>query len=270
MGRRRENHPSAHRATRLATIPAVLAGLALAASPLRAEQSISVVDWKDAATDSAPDKIFNNGSIEWRHCRVVVVGPETDPPSPMPGKQALFVTGEENSQGRPRFKMEAKPFSPESAPAKGWFDFQLAVSKAFRLPLGAGGSPGTSVDKDNPYDGTVIVTFLIAVPGSGSGLSLALTRVDGKNISRRLDLAIPQDAPFSLRVLWTCTPETIDFLFQINGEDAHSATGMPVTVSIPNLGSATGIDYFSLGDSGTGASLIDASIFIGKISAGTQ
>lgn len=267
MGRPGENHPSAHRATRLATIPAVLTGLALAVSPLRAEQSISVVDWKDAATDSAPDKIFDHGFIQWSNCRVVVVGPETDPPSPIPGEQAVFVTGEENSQGKPRFKIKAKPFSPESAPAKGWVDFQLAVSKAFILHLGAGGSSGTSVGKDNPYDGAVIVTFLIAVPDSGAGLSLVWTRVDDKNLSRRLDLAVPPDGPFTLRALWTCTPETIDFSFQIDGEDAHSTTGMPVTVSIPNPGTVTGIDYFSLEDSG---SLIDGSLSIGKISAGTQ
>jgi len=267
-GRPREKHPSLDGVTRLAIIPAVLAGLVFTTSLLAAEQSISVVDWKDAVAGSAPDRTFSTGSIQWRNCRVLVVGPETDPPSPMPGEQAVFVTSEHDSQGNPKFGIEAKPFSPEDAPAEGWLDFQVAVSKTFILQLGAGGSPGTSVDKENPYDGAVIVTFLITTPASG--LSLTWTSVDGKNISRRLDLAIPQDTPFTLRVFWSCTPETIDFLFQIDGVDALSTKGMPVTLSIPNLSSATGIDYFIWGLSGVPESLNDASLFIGKISAGTQ
>jgi len=257
VGRPRENHPSAHRATRLATIPAVLAGLAFAASPLRAEQSISVVDWKDAATDSAPDKIFSNGFIEWRHCRVVVVGPETDPPSPIPGEQALFVTAEENSQGRPRFEIKAKPFSPEKAPAKGWIDFQLMVTKAFDLQLGAGGSPGTDVRKENPYDGVVLVKFLIQTQDS----SFALTTVDGKQTSRKLGRFMPEDTLCTLRVLWTTTPEAIYISFEIDGFGAPQSD----SISIPNPGSATGIDYFSLREARS-----DAVFFVGKISAGTQ
>jgi len=256
--RPREHRPIAHRTTWLATVSAVLAGLAFAASPLAAEQSISVFDLKDAAVDSAPDTNFSNGFIQWSNCRVVVVGPETDPPSPIPGEQALFVTAEENSTKKIQFKIEAKPFSPENAPAEGWFDFQLMVNKAFDLQLGAGGSSGTDVRKENPYDGVSLVSFLIAATGVGS--SHAWTTVDGERTHRTLGLTMPPDTMFTLRVLWTTTPETIYIRFQIDGVDALESD----SISIPNPGSATGIDYFSLRETRS-----DAVVFVGKISAGT-
>jgi len=62
----------------------------------------------------------------------------------MPGEQAVFATNEHDFQGNPKFRIEAKPFSPEDAAAEGWLDFQVAVSKLFFLYLGAGGSLGTS------------------------------------------------------------------------------------------------------------------------------
>jgi len=261
VGSAREHHLSGRRPTWIA---AVLAGLAFGASPLAAEQSISVFDLKDAATGSAPDPTLINGNIEWNHCRVVVVGPETDPPSPMLGEQALFVTAEENPSKKPGFGMEAKPFSPENAPAEGWLDFQLVVNKAFSLQLGAGGSPGTDVRKENPYDGVALVSFSIKTSGSGS--TNVYTTVEGKKTGRKLALNVPADTPFTLRVLWTTTAETIHISFQIDGVDAHNTD----SVSIPNPGSAVGIDYFLLSDVRTDSALFGPALFIGKISAGTQ
>lgn len=258
LSRPREHRPSAHRTTWRATVSTVLVGLAVAASPLTAEQSIPVLDWKDAAVDSAPDTNFSKGFIRWSNCRVVVVGPQTDPPSPILDEQALLVAAEENSTKKIRFQIEAKPFSPENAPAEGWFDFQLMVNKAFDLQLGVGGSSGADVRKENPYDGVTLVTFLIAAQGSGS--SHAWTTVDGKVTERTLRLIMPPDTMCTLRVHWTTTPETIDISFQIDGVDALESNSL----SIPNPGSATGIDYFSLKETRS-----DAVLFVGKISAGT-
>lgn len=263
-GRTRERQISGHRSTWFVTVPAVLAGLVFAASPLAAELSTSVFDWKGAAPGSSPDTTLIKGKIEWSNCRVLVVGPETDPPSPMPGEQALFVTAEENPSQKPRFVMEAKPFSPENAPAEGWLDFQLVVNKAFSLQLGAGGSPGSDVRKENPYDGVALASFSIKT--SGSGQSNVYTTVEGKKTGRKLALNVPADTPFTLRVLWTATAETIHISFQIDGVDAHNTD----SVSLPNPGSATGIDYFLLSDVRTDSALLGPALFIGKISAGTQ
>lgn len=224
-----------------------------------------MLDWKDAAPGNAPQRVFDTGNIQWWDSRAVVVGPQADPPSPFPDEQALFLIADVTraKASWKKFELEAKPFSPDNAPSEGWFDFQLFVHNSCSLELGGGGTHGTNVGKENPYDGSALVSLLI----QASGQTLAITTIDGEKKSKRLGLEIPAATPFHLRVLWTATPDTIVLTFQIDGVDAHTANGEPVSLNIPNTNSVASIDYFRLG---VGGDALAEGMFIGKISSGTQ
>lgn len=151
--------------------------------------------------------------------------------------------------------MQSKPFSPEPAPANGWFEFELAVESAIRLIVATGGSVGTPIGKDSPYDGTQLFTLSLRAEGDSIAFVGKHER-EATNIS--IGRMVASTAPFTLRIIWAATPDEITFNFQVDGNDYLDRKGNQLMLVTPNPNQSSGVEYFSI----TGGPVV-----IGKITA---
>lgn len=245
--------------TRTAWTPIVSASLGcliLALHCAAAAEPITVLDWADAGAGRAPDRTFATGEMKWTAtARVIVAGTETDPPTPFPnGEQGVVVRNNPNKEGKVRFDLISKPFSPEPAPASGWIEFHAVATSGFRIAFGAGGSPGSFLGKDAPYDGAQLLEVGL-LPGDKAYVTSGI-----KPTARKVTLGeiIKKDTPFTFRVEWVATPDGVTFAFQVDGTPLNNKQGQPVSVAAPNPKQGTGVDYFRI---------LSADVALGKITA---
>lgn len=237
------SHLSCSRSTN--RIPAFIAIGVFAFSWPAAAAPITVVDWKSAGVGSPPDREFATGVMSWTSsAKVVVLGGESDPPSPFPdGAPGVSVTEMPGKEGKLRFQLEAKPFSPEAAPAEGWIEFSLMIQEGLRIFFGTGGSAGATLGKDSPFDGSRILNLMLR----GGSKSVAFIHNEGE-ASRSVPLGdiAPVNTPFMLRASWVATPEQVTFTFQINGADLYDNKGNALMVTTPNPKEGSGVNYFAI------------------------